>query len=71
MGLALEIALVGMSSVFILLMLLILLITFVSKLTAYFTPEEKIAENNTLSDELLKQIISAAIKKHRINHPSE
>jgi len=75
-----EIALTGMGTVFIFLILLIFFTTLMSKLVAYFdntyckkedvqSVHENVHDihnlNGTMSDEILIKVISAAIQQHR------
>ena len=74
MQLGLELALMGMGTVFVFLIMLIFLTTLMStiisafeaKMTQPVTIRQTIAEDkNKMSDEILKTVIAAAIQQHR------
>ncbi len=78
MWLGLELALMGMSTVFVFLMVLIIITLLMSKTVRYFEQKQPSATlqphqvpeyslNTRVSDEKLKKIIQTAIQQHRLN----
>ncbi len=74
MQLGLELALMGMGTVFVFLILLIFLTTLMSKTisaleqkTAASTTATSVSDTKTITDEILKTIITKAIHQHRSN----
>lgn len=82
MWFGLELAAMGMAVVFTFLVLLIMVTSLMSKLVGYIDVADAAQENtqvaqavgnthtlnNELSDDVLIQVISAAIQKHRFGH---
>lgn len=64
MQLGIELALMGIGTVFVFLILLVSLTSLMSKLINTF--ENKIALSTEISDETLKAIITKAIQQHRL-----
>ncbi len=77
MWLGLELALMGMSSVFVFLISLIIITLLMSRIVRYFEQEQasvlqarQVSEdplNARVSDETLTKIIQTAIQQHRLN----
>jgi len=63
MWLALEMAMIGMGTVFVFLVVLIFLTQLMSKIVAYLETHHI---NQKISDERLIKIIQAAIQQHRV-----
>jgi len=74
MQLGFELALAGITTVFIFLVLLIFLMTLMSKIImAYESKDEQkqaSPEAAPLSDELLRRIVTDAVQQHRSNNTS-
>ncbi|MCP3849800.1 MAG: hypothetical protein GY694_06120 [Gammaproteobacteria bacterium] len=74
MQLGFELALAGITTVFIFLVLLILLMTLMSKIImAYENKDEQKQVNyeaSPLSDELLRRIVTDAVRQHRSKNTS-
>ena len=72
-----ELALTGMTTVFLFLFLLIICMTLMSKIIAFFEPKltqatvsepeknSSLSQSHAISDELLIAVISAAVHQHR------